>query len=221
MNITLILSGGSGVRFGSGTPKQYYMLMGKEVIAYSLDASLKSLLTNKTIIIAGTQYVERLSSTYGVTCIEGGASRNESLKKGLEYIKASYPLCEKVFINEAVRPFLTIEIIDEYYRYLDEYDAVITTQHITDSLGRESEAVTMRDEYYLIQAPEAFRFDLLYQYFSADSPITATVQQLPADRNVMKYYDFKNNMKITYREDLLFAEQLMRLRSGDGACGVY
>ncbi|MCL2125555.1 MAG: 2-C-methyl-D-erythritol 4-phosphate cytidylyltransferase [Oscillospiraceae bacterium] len=217
MNITLILSGGSGVRFGSGTPKQYYMLMGKEVIAYSIDASLNSNLMNETIIIAGTQYVERLSGAYGVTCIEGGASRNESLKKGLDYINVTYPSCEKVFINEAVRPFLTTKIIDEYYSYLDEYDAVITTQHITDSLGRDGEAVTMRDEYYLIQAPEAFRFDYLYRHFSAESTITATVQQLPDDRKVLKYFDFRHNMKITYKEDLLHAEQILRLYYGNSA----
>jgi len=215
MNIALILSGGTGTRFGDNLPKQYHMLMGKEVIAYSIEATLKSSIAEKTIIVASSAHIERLAVTYNVPCIEGGASRNTSLKNGLDYIKFKYPSCEKVFINEAVRPFLTTDTINEYFLYLDEYDAVITTQHITDSLGRDGEAVTMRDEYYLVQAPEAFKFDLLYRHFSADSPITATVQQLPADRKVLKYFGFKHNMKITYKEDLLHAEQIMRLYYGD------
>ena len=42
MNISLILSGGSGVRFGSNMPKQYNLLLNKEVIAYSIDAFTNS-----------------------------------------------------------------------------------------------------------------------------------------------------------------------------------
>ena len=217
MNIVIILSGGSGLRFGGELPKQYHILSGKEVIAYSIDSSLKSSLAEEIIIIAGAQHIDRLAGTYGVLCIEGGDSRNESLKKGLDYIKDKYSICEKVFINEAARPFLTAQIVDNYYRLLDEYDAVITAQHITDSLGRDGEAVTNRDEYYLVQAPEAFRFDYLYEHFAADSPITATVQQLPPERNVYNYFDFKNNMKITYPEDLHHAEQIMRQFCGEDA----
>jgi len=215
MYITLILSGGSGERFGDELPKQYHTLVGKEVIAYSIEASLKSILAEKTIVIADADNIERLKKTYCIPCIDGGASRNMSLKKGLDYIKSEYPSCDRVLVNEAARPFITPDLIDMYFRYLDEYDAVITAQRITDSLGRDGEAVTLRDEYYLVQAPEAFRFDLLYRHFSADSPITATVQQLPTDRNVMKYFDFKHNMKITYKEDLLHAEQIMGLYYGD------
>jgi len=215
MNVALILAGGSGARFGGEMPKQYHLLMGKEVIAYSVDALRKSALTETIIIIAGKESIQHLFETYRVTCIEGGASRNASIRNGLDYIKSAYPACRNLFINEAVRPFLTPDLADRYYRYLDEYDAVITAQQITDSLGRDGEAVTNRSEYYLIQAPEAFRFDLLYRNFSADSPITATVQQLPAERRVMKYFDFRHNMKITYREDLLHAEQIMRMYSGE------
>lgn len=211
MNVAIILSGGAGTRFDNRKPKQYHALLGKEVISYSVEALMKSTLTEVIIVVAEKESVKRLTEKYGIECIEGDMSRNGSLKKGLDYVKEKYHSCQKIFINEAARPFLTAELADKYYGFLDEYDSVITTQRITDSLGREGEAVTNRKEYYLIQAPEAFRFDLLYEYFSADSPITATVQQLPADRRVLRYFDYKNNMKITYREDLLVAEQIMKL----------
>ena len=147
-----------------------------------------------------------------MTCIEGDSSRNGSLHNGLAYIRKNFPACRNIFITEAARPFLTAAIVDLYYDFLEDYDAVITASHITDSLGREGEDVTNRSEYYLIQAPEAFRFDALYNHFSRDSSITATVQQLPENRNVMKYYDFKPNIKITYPEDLAYAEHLLNLR---------
>ena len=217
MNISIILSGGKGERFASDEPKQYHTLMGREVISFSVEAMKKSALTDLILIVSDKGSVERLSAAYDAICIEGGDSRNGSLRNALEHINDNYPDCENVLINEAARPFLTAGIVDDYFRYLDEYDAVITAQRITDSLGREGEAVTNRDEYYLVQAPEAFRFEMLHRHFSADSPITATVQQLPADRKVMKYFDFRHNMKITYKEDLHHAEQIMRLYYGD-AC---
>lgn len=210
MNVSLILSAGVGTRFMDGMPKQYHLLLGREIIAYSVDAMKQSSLSQVVVIVAGAESVERLREQYSVPCVTGGSSRNASIKKGLDYIKTVYPLCENILINEAVRPFLTPARVDEYYRFLNDYDAVITAQPITDSLGREGEAVTDRSPYYLIQAPEAFHFDLLYRHFDADSPITATVQQLPAERNVKRYFDYKHNLKITFPEDLLYAEQMMK-----------
>ena len=200
MNISIILSGGAGRRFGNDLPKQYNKLLGREVIEYSINALQKSSQTDDIIILCDSNYIDCLKEKYNIVCITGGISRNESLKKGLDYIKYKYSDCKKVFITEAARPFLTS-------------NAVITTKKITDSLGKRNEAITCRDDYYLIQAPEAFRFDLLYRYFKAESDITATVQQLPSERKVMEYYDFKFNLKITYPEDMIIAEQIMKLKS--------
>jgi 2-C-methyl-D-erythritol 4-phosphate cytidylyltransferase len=210
MNTALILSGGTGSRLGSELPKQYLTLAGKEVIAYTIETFQSSSRIDSTVIVAESEYLTGLSNKYGVAATLGGASRNESLRNGLEYIKANCPTCEKIFINEAARPFITADTVNEYLGLLDEYDAVITAQHITDSLGKEGEAVTDRSLYYLIQAPEAFRFNLLYDSFKANSPITATVQQLPPQSKVYKYFGFRGNIKITYPEDLILAEQLMR-----------
>lgn len=215
MNIAMILSGGSGSRFGSDIPKQYNILNGKEVIGYSIDALKNSNNTDAILAICDSSYKQHLTSKYGIVCVEGGSSRNDSLRRGLEYIKNNYPDCSKVFITEAARPFLTSELVDRYFEFLDEYDGVITTQHITDSLGKFGEKVTLRDKYYLVQAPEAFRFNPIYKGFKADSLITATSQQLPDGCTVMNYFDFKNNIKITYPEDLIIAEQLMKMRNGE------
>lgn len=213
MNISIILSGGAGRRFGNDLPKQYNKLLGREVIEYSINALQKSSQTDDIIILCDSNYIDCLKEKYNIVCITGGISRNESLKKGLDYIKYKYSDCKKVFITEAARPFLTSNIVDKYLKNLDKFDAVITTKKITDSLGKRNEAITCRDDYYLIQAPEAFRFDLLYRYFKAESDITATVQQLPSERKVMEYYDFKFNLKITYPEDMIIAEQIMKLKS--------
>lgn len=210
MNICMILSSGMSARFKGGLPKQYTILNGAEVVSYCVRAMKQSKYTDAVVCVANKDMVQRLGKQYSMDTAVGGTTRNQSIYNGLVYIKEKYPLCSNLLICEAARPFVTADLIDEYFLGLKEYDGVVTAQYITDSLGNYQEAVTDRSQYYLIQAPEAFRFDLLYQHFKAGSSITATCQQLPAGVRIYHNFRFRHNLKITYPEDLVIAEALMR-----------
>jgi len=214
MNIGVILSGGTGSRFGANLPKQYLPLCGKRVIEYSIRAFEECEELDVYLIMAAEEYCTTpfLAMSQKGKVVPGGNSRNASLKAALLYIEKQYPECKKVFIHEAARPFLRSGIITDYMQKLDEFDGVITTKKITDSLGSVKEWYVNREEYYLIQAPEAFRFPLLNCYFKADSPITATSQQLPENSRVYQNFSFVDNLKITYPEDFLVAEYMMSAR---------
>jgi 2-C-methyl-D-erythritol 4-phosphate cytidylyltransferase len=212
MNRSVILSGGAGERFGSELPKQYHKLMGQEVIAYVIQAFRQSIATDQILIVAGAEQVERLSADYDLPCIAGDIRRNGTVDNALTYIRAHYPECKNVLFHDAARPFITADIADNYYRFLQDYDAVITAQTITDSLGRRDAIILDRENYFLIQTPEAFKFEVLNRYFTADSPATALVQQLPLTCKVKRYFDFPANFKLTYPPDLWYAEQLMKSR---------
>lgn len=211
-NIAFILAGGAGLRFGSDTPKQFLPLCGKEMLSYSVQAVQSARLCDAVFVVCPPKEQALLHTRYKIPCIAGGGTRNRSLYNGLQYIKSAFPSCERVFIQEAARPMLTPEIVDYYFSQLERYDSVITAAHISDSLGKYGQSVTLRDDYYLIQAPEAFRFTLLAAHFDPESPITATVQQMPHDTNMLRYFDFTDNLKVTYPQDLLVAEYLMNHR---------
>lgn len=212
--IGIILAGGSGRRFGGDTPKQYHKIEGQEVISYSIRAMQQAnSLDGFFLMLDANEYEnKRLEKEFGVSCVQGGASRNESLFLALQHIQTYHPDCESVFINEAARPMITPALIDRYITALSDYDAVITASEITDSLGKYGEHITSRSDYYLIQAPEAFRFPLLNDHFQPTSPLTATVHQLPQGSKLMQYYDFRENFKITYPQDIAVAEVLIRRR---------
>jgi 2-C-methyl-D-erythritol 4-phosphate cytidylyltransferase len=207
MNISVILSGGNGTRFGGELPKQYQLLNGKEVISYVVDALMKSKATDQIVIVSAEPLV------YDTDYAHGGNTHNESARNALDYIARRYANCEKVVFVDSARPFINAETIDKVYKYLDDVDAVITAQHIADSLGKDGEQYIDRSKYFLIQKPEAFRFEQLYKVFSATSETTAIVQQMPPDSKVLKHYETGLNMKITYPQDLQIAEYLMKLRS--------
>lgn len=214
MNISVILSGGVGQRFGGEIPKQYKTLDGSEVLAYAINAARRAKNTDKIIVAADEQYAMRIRAQYNAEWVKSGETHNKSVINALDYIGEQYSNCSHVLFLDAVRPLVSGELINKYFNLLGEYDGVITAQKITDSLGYDDEMYTDRNNYYLIQKPEAFRFELLRKHFKADSDCTAIVQQLPEGSRIMKCYDLRQNMKITYPEDLLVAEQILKL--GDG-----
>ncbi|OQC12254.1 MAG: putative 2-C-methyl-D-erythritol 4-phosphate cytidylyltransferase 2 [Firmicutes bacterium ADurb.Bin080] len=214
MNIGIILSGGTGTRFGSQVPKQYQRIQGREVIDFSIEALMGSSAIHKIIVVAQESVKSKLIERYPIMYVEGGETRNKSLKNALNFINSTY-LCDKIIVLEAARPMVTSSIIDLYLSKLDIYDAVITGQKIVDSLGTYSNHITNREDYYLIQAPEAFIFQKLYNSFDEDSKITATNQQMPIGSKLFINFDFKDNYKITYPQDLKYIESMMDKRKNE------
>ncbi|MBR3868352.1 MAG: 2-C-methyl-D-erythritol 4-phosphate cytidylyltransferase [Clostridia bacterium] len=213
-NIGIILAGGIGSRFGADRPKQYCTVFGKEMIWYSIDAFRKAETIDDFIVIVDKTEMEkgRIASEYGVKTVEGGASRNGSFKNALDYIAENYPDCERIIENNAACPMITPELIDEFINLLDDYDFVNTAYKITDALGSYKDRIADREEFYLIQAPDAYRFPLLYKYFDENSKLCHPAHQLPLDTKEYRYFGYTDNYKVTYPEDIKIVEMLMERR---------
>jgi|AGTN01.3.fsa_nt_gi 4-diphosphocytidyl-2-methyl-D-erithritol synthase len=210
MNIGVILSSGTGQRFGSDIPKQYHLINGKTVISYVVDALKGAKRIDKILIVANKFYEGSLVKDFDAEFAEGGEKRNISLSNGLNYIKQHYPDTQNIIILDAVRPLVYPELIDKYLELLEKYDCVITAQTITDSLGSYDFQRVDRSRFYLMQSPEAFKFNLLYNNFSKDSEYTEVSQQLPENSKKYLYKDFVNNIKITYKHDLEYAALMIK-----------
>lgn len=209
MNIAVVLAGGVGNRYGGNIPKQYLKLKGKEVLWYAISAAKNSRTIDKVIVVCDKAYQERIASGYGVEVCDGGSTRNLSVFSALQYVvKCGYD-CEKIIFLDSARPLIKSELIDDYIEKLDEFDCVITGQKIVDSLGKYGVRYVNREDYYLIQTPEACNFGLLVSSFDKDSDKTAICQLMPEDSTLYVSFKMKNNMKITYNGDLEYIEQFM------------
>lgn len=211
-SIGIILAGGIGSRFGADKPKQYCEILGKEMILYSIDAFKNAQRVDDFIVVVDKEQFEKgeIKERYGVKTVLGGSSRNESFKNALDYIFANYPDCEKIVENNAACPMITSEVIDKYIKILDEYDYVETAFKITDALGAYDKRECDRNDFYLIQSPDAYRFKLLYKYFDEKSPLCHPAQQLPKETQGYQYFDYGANYKITYPYDIDIVEILMK-----------
>lgn len=139
----------------------------------------------------------------------GGKERNDSLSNGLHYIQSHYP-CSRICIFDAVAPLVYPALIDDYFQKLDEYDCVITSQKITGELGNYAYDILDRNQFYITQSPEAFRFDVLMEHFDPHFRSTELANQLPRDSARYLNFAFPENLKITYDFDLNHAESLLR-----------
>lgn len=209
-NILMITSGGSGQRFGADTPKQYLPLGGKMVVAHVIEACLNSRAADAVLVVAAPEYHEMLRG-YGVDVVAGGATLNQSKRKGFDYIR-EHSSCEKLIVLDAVRPFVQTSVLDEIFDLLDDFDAVPCARKITDSIGSYGTWRLKREEFYTLNAPEGFNFPLLDKSFDADSELTESVQQLPSTSKVYLKFDVPYYEKITYAEDLEKAQALLEYR---------
>lgn len=210
-NIIVILAGGVGERFNPKFPKQYTMLKGKKLLYYSIEEMLKSQEADKILLVLNDSPKEEIliRSQYGLDIVKGGKKRADSFQNALDYINRNRPECKKVVFHESARPLIKHDIIDEYFALLDEYDYIETCQRITDSLGSYIIKAPRREDYYLIQAPEAYRLSILNQYYDSNSDIYFAGNQFPAFVKGYQCFDVVNNYKLTTPEDKALIEYLL------------
>lgn len=211
MNIIMILSGGTGKRFGSVVPKQYNIVLGRPVIDYVIDAVSNSKICDKVVVVIDEQYIpysDKLSKS-NFDFVPNGSTRLESINNGLDYIQNNYS-CEKIVIVDAVAPFIYGELLDEYFNKLDAYSAVITAQEITGGFTDKNNTPLNRENYIITQSPEGFRFNELYNNFDVNFPYQEVACMLPKDAKRYYNYEFKNNLKLTYDFELNYIETMLK-----------
>src|SRR6185369_12316426 len=112
----LIVAGGRGTRASSVLPKQYARIGGTTVLAGTLGVFLEHPRIDLVQVVIGAGDAERYAAAVeGLSCrkllppVEGGPTRQVSVRHGLEALKAHR--ADRVLIHDAVRPFVTADII--------------------------------------------------------------------------------------------------------------
>ena len=206
-NVVLVMSGGSGTRFGADKPKQYCNMQGRPVIEYVLDACKLSRNTDQVVIVTAHDYVESVRQLYGYPTTVGGENRTESLYNGLQFVAEHYA-CEKVIIINAVCPLVIETQIDRYFDLLDDYDYVLTSWNVVSTLHRYDGQMVDRSDYFHVMEPEGYDFKKLYANYKADFPVPYVFHQMPKESKSFYCFDYPYTMKLTYARDLKIAEML-------------
>lgn len=233
----LIVAAGKGLRAGGDTPKQFREFRGSPVIRHSAKTLLDTGARPVVIVItagAEADANDALAGLEGYVLVQGGASRQDSVRAGLEAMQRDTDGApERVLIHDAARPELPLEVIDRLLGALDHHPGAIPTLPVVDSLAIASAEETMagsakRETLRRVQTPQAFRFaDILAAHRnwaeSADAGddaqvLAAMTKDRPKDsqHSVALVQGDERLKKITFAEDLMNASTISPMRVGQG-----
>lgn len=158
----IVVAAGQGLRAGQPVPKQFALWRGKPVVRHSVDALLAAGVAPVVVVIPdGAGEAAQVALTgLEVQLVSGGATRQISVRQGLELLAAAEP--DLVLIHDAARPGLSTPMIRRLQNALEQHDAAIPVLPVIDSLAHATGGTmgqpAARESLRRVQTPQAFRF---------------------------------------------------------------
>ena len=225
-NAVLITAAGTSQRFGE--KKEFFPLHSDthtSVLSACIYAFVKAGYFSRYVITVPAGQIEtayalltadtRLSSFFekeknGLHIVEGGATRQESVYKGL------LPLADTgiayMLVHDGARPWVSGKVIASVLAATEQYGAAVPAIPVTDTQKEVDETGKIirhlrRDRLAAVQTPQGFLFDkLLYAHRQAcnDGNVYTDDSEIYAQYCAPVYIcpGARENKKITYREDL-------------------
>ncbi len=131
----VVVAAGQGLRAGQPLPKQFAPWRDKPVLRHSVERLADAGISPIAVCIpAGADEVARtaLSGIAGIVLVTGGATRQESVRRGLEALASVTP--GFVLIHDAARPIVPCEVIERLTGALGEHPGAIPVLPVIDSL---------------------------------------------------------------------------------------
>lgn len=220
MNFAIIAAGGKGTRFQSATSKQLLPLMGRTVLAWTLQPFLKSKVIDE-IILAYPQDESELEyrkileqeNAPRIQLVKGGDTRYRSVRNAFETIRDAKRE-DLVLIHDAARPVLPLALLNNLIEMANKKSAVIPVVSMQETVKEVTEhqivRTVPRENLFLAQTPQVFQHWVLETaYRSNHEPGQMTDEAILVEKagfyvSVIK--GDRRNIKITEPADLELVE---------------
>jgi 2-C-methyl-D-erythritol 4-phosphate cytidylyltransferase/2-C-methyl-D-erythritol 2,4-cyclodiphosphate synthase len=215
----LIVAAGKGERAGLGLPKQYERLAGRPMLRRTVEA-FKGYPVQ--VVIGAGQQDLATAALAGLDLpppVTGGATRQESVRLGLEGLAKDAP--DFVLIHDAARPLISAHVIGAVVQALEKgADGALPMLAVSDTLRRQDVygrwSLVSRDKLYRAQTPQGFVYAKIAAAHRdhAGEEVTDDVALAEmAGLKIQMVEGDEKNIKVTRKEDFALAEALMG--SGD------
>ena len=229
MNVALILAGGVGNRLGAKIPKQFIEVLGKPVLAYTIEAFEQHPEIDAVLVACVKPYIDymwEMKEKYGLSKLrwvtEGGDTFQGSVLNGIRYLEDKINRDDIVLVHFGASPFLTGDIITDCIRVCKEKGNAISTidyyvlsgeKKTTESVSdpeNYSEKYIDRETIAVMNSPHAFQYGFIDDLYkeAISSAVIDTVEphtttlMYAMGRKVYFALGSQNNIKITRKEDL-------------------
>jgi 2-C-methyl-D-erythritol 4-phosphate cytidylyltransferase len=225
----LIPAAGSGSRIAGKIPKQYLPLAGHPMLWHAIRAVCVPPVKSVFVVLAPDDKAfarEDWSAFQGklepLYC--GGESRRDSVFNGLVAAMEAVEASDWVLVHDAARPCLPKADLERLIEevQVDEIGGILafpvaeTVKKVAkDEGGAQRIAGTEdRTQLWLAQTPQMFRAGLLAQALrQASNSVTdeaGAIEQMGLKPRLVA--GSRDNLKVTYSEDLVIAEAILRSR---------
>src|SRR6478609_3752380 len=228
----ILVAAGRGLRAGAGGPKQYRSVGGQSVIFRAMEpfcrhpeiSAVQPVLNPDDLAI----FNEAVRGLAHSSPARGGATRQESVRAGLEALTGQKP--DVVLIHDAARPFVSAALISRAIAAAGRTGAAIPAIPVADTIkliddSGSVEATPERARLRIAQTPQAFRFDAILDAhrraaregrhdFTDDAALAEW-----AGLTVATFEGDAANMKLTTPEDFVREEARLGAMLGDVRTG--
>ena len=223
MKISVIITAaGVGKRLPGKIKKQFLYLGDKPILFHTIERFLTKKIVDELIISLPIDDFKEMSESIvksfpeaNITFVKGGKERQDSVYNAL---LACSPDCNIVFIHDGVRPFFGEDLIERMIEKVEVGTGVIPVSKVKFTVKEcDSELVKRtvpRDNLYNVHTPQCFIYqDILRLNKEAirERKLYTDDASLFEENNmeVRTVLESDYNIKITTREDLIFAAFLL------------
>ena len=232
-NIALIIAGGCGARMQQDIPKQFINIHDRPVIIYTLQAFQHhpQIDAIEVVCISGWHeilkaYAHQFNIAKLESIVDGGNCGQESIYNGITDIRTRHEPDDVVIIHDAIRPFVSQEIISDCLRVCYQYGNATTVIPCAEAMlttddGFSSTGQINRDSLKRTQTPQAFRLDDIIEAHkeAKNRGITNSIASCTLFQELGKKVYFsigaEKNVKLTTPEDLEIFKALLSCKKDD------
>ncbi|ODN31066.1 2-C-methyl-D-erythritol 4-phosphate cytidylyltransferase [Fervidobacterium thailandense] len=223
----ILLFGGIGKRFGWVKPKQFFLLPnGKMIMEFVVERFVSWGLFHKIIVVTAEEWREETEKVLAglvrereIELCVGGVSRERSVLNALYKLEDVANEEDIVLIHDGARPLVSRNVVERNLEACKKYGAVVTAINATDTVslsrnGESVETVVQRQNVYLHQTPQTFKYGILRECFQRN---LEHLDQFSDDASIVFSCGYKvfyvegerTNVKLTTFEDLYILKALI------------
>lgn len=233
MVYVVIIAGGVGSRLGAPVPKQFVEVLGKPVIAYTMEHFQNHPEIDAIELVCVEGYQEHLKGIvekYGITkvikIVKGGSEYERSIMNGVAGLSGIAKPNDIVMIHWSASPFINDAMITDNIRVCKEKGNAITASYSYLLYGSNDGDCAMkainRDSFMTLSAPQSFLYKNIVALYKQveEKNLFETIEEhhttvFMAELGIPLYFSqgSHTNIKITTKEDLdLFRGYLLNLK---------
>lgn len=222
MNYVIIIAGGVGSRLGAAVPKQFVEVLGKPVIAYTMEhfQNHPEIDAIELVCVDGYQeHLKAITEKYGITkllkIVKGGSEYERSIMNGVAGLEGIAKPDDLVMIHWAASPFLSEELITDNIRVCKEKGNAITASYSYLLYGSNdgdcAKKAINRESFMTLSAPQTFLYKNIVDLYKQveekklfDTVVEHHTTVFMAELGIPLYFSkgSHTNIKITTKEDI-------------------